>query len=78
VPELKLKWAFGYPTGMTSNAQPTVASGRVFVASDNGYLYSLDAKTGCVYWSYQQGSIVAVADVGASAAGRGALGGLPG
>ena len=43
---------------MTSNAQPTVASGRVFVASDNGYLYSLDAKTGCVYWSYQQGSIV--------------------
>src|SRR5687767_15732066 len=24
----------------------------------NGYIYSLDAKTGCVYWSYQQGSIV--------------------
>jgi len=58
VPKLKLKWAFGYPNGMTSNAQPTVVSGRVFVASDNGYLYSLDAKTGCVYWSYQQGSIV--------------------
>ena len=58
VPKLKLKWSFGYPNGMTSNAPPTVASGRVFVASDNGYLYSLDAKTGCVYWSYQQGSIV--------------------
>ncbi len=58
VPRLKLKWAFGYPNGMTSNAPPTVASGRVFVASDNGYLYSLDARTGCVYWSYQQGSIV--------------------
>ena len=58
VPRLKLKWAFGYPHGMTSNAPPTVASGRVFAASDNGYLYSLDAKTGCVYWSYQQGSIV--------------------
>lgn len=58
VPRLTLKWAFGFPYGETNNAQPTVVSGRVFAASDNGYLYSLDAKTGCVYWSYQQGSIV--------------------
>ena len=43
---------------MTNNAQPTVVSGRVFMASDNGYIYSLDAKTGCVYWSFQNGSIV--------------------
>jgi polyvinyl alcohol dehydrogenase (cytochrome) len=63
VSRLKLKWAFGYPHGMTSNAPPTVVSGRVFVASDNGYLYSLDAKSGCVYWSYQQGSIVRGAPV---------------
>ena len=58
VPTLTLKWAFGLPQGMTNNAQPTVVSGRVFMASDNGYIYSLDAKTGCVYWSFQQGSIV--------------------
>ncbi len=58
VPRLRLKWAFGLPKGLTNNAQPTVVSGRVFMASDNGYIYSLDAKTGCVYWSYQQGSIV--------------------
>ena len=58
VPRLTLKWAFGFPHGETSSAQPTVVSGRVFAASDNGYLYSIDAKTGCVYWSYQQGSIV--------------------
>src|SRR5687768_16093392 len=58
VPRLKLKWAFGFPHGESNNAQPTVVSGRMFAASDNGYLYSLDAKTGCVYWSYQQGSIV--------------------
>src|SRR5688572_2454687 len=58
VPRLKLKWAFGFPHGETSSAQPTVVAGRVFAASDNGYLYALDAKTGCVYWSYQQGSIV--------------------
>ena len=44
--------------GRTNNAQPTVVSGRVFASSDNGYTYSLDAKTGCVYWSFQNGSIV--------------------
>jgi polyvinyl alcohol dehydrogenase (cytochrome) len=58
VPKLKLKWAFGLPKGMTNNAQPTVVSGRVFMAGDNGYIYSLDAKSGCVYWSFQNGSIV--------------------
>lgn len=58
VPQLKLKWAFGFPTGVSANAQPTVVSGRVFVGSDNGHFYSLDAKTGCVYWSYEAGSII--------------------
>ena len=58
VPRLKLKWAFGYPTGVSANAQPTIAAGRVFVGSDNGFVYSLDARTGCVYWSFENGSIV--------------------
>lgn len=58
VPRLKLKWAFGYPSGVSSNAQPSVVSGRVFVGSDTGYVYSLDAATGCVYWSFENGSIV--------------------
>src|SRR4051812_34175613 len=58
VPKLKLKWAFGFPAGVSANAQPTVVSGRVFVGSDNGYVYSIDAKTGCVYWSFEAGSII--------------------
>ena len=58
VPRLKLKWAFGFPTGESSNSQPTVVSGRVFAGSDNGFIYSLDAATGCVYWSFEGGSIV--------------------
>ncbi len=53
VPRLKLKWAFGYPGGVSAFGQPTVVSGRVFVGTDTGYIYSLDAQTGCVYWSYQ-------------------------
>src|SRR5439155_22409859 len=28
-------------------------AGRLFVGSDNGFVYSLDAATGCVYWSFQ-------------------------
>ena len=72
VPKLKLKWAFGYPSGASSNGQPTVAAGRVFVGSDNGFFYSLDARTGCVYWSFEQGSIVRNAPVVAPIAGQGA------
>lgn len=53
VPRLKLKWAFGYPGGLSAFGQPTVVSGRVFVGTDTGYVYSLDAKSGCVFWSYQ-------------------------
>ncbi len=58
VPKLKLKWVFGFPSGVSANAQPTIAAGRVFVGSDNGYVYSIDAKSGCVYWSFETGSIV--------------------
>ncbi len=53
VPKLKLKWAFGLPGGMSMYSQPSVAFGRVFIGNDNGVVYSLDAKTGCVYWAYQ-------------------------
>jgi polyvinyl alcohol dehydrogenase (cytochrome) len=71
VPKLKLKWAFGYPSGVSSNAQPTIAAGRVFVGSDNGFVYSLDAKTGCVYWSFEAGSIVRNSVVVGAVTGRG-------
>jgi polyvinyl alcohol dehydrogenase (cytochrome) len=72
VPRLKLKWAFGIPKGMTNNAQPTVVSGRVFMATDNGYIYSLDAKSGCVYWSFQNGSIVRGSPAVGAVSGQGA------
>jgi polyvinyl alcohol dehydrogenase (cytochrome) len=55
VPKLKLKWAFGFPLGISAYSQPAIASGRVFVGTDIGWVYSLDAKTGCYYWGYQTG-----------------------
>jgi polyvinyl alcohol dehydrogenase (cytochrome) len=53
VPKLTLKWAFGFPNGRQAFGQPNIVGGRVYVGSDNGYVYSLDAKTGCVHWSFQ-------------------------
>ncbi len=51
VAKLALKWAFGYPNG-SEFGQPTVADGRLFVTGSSGRIYSLDARTGCTYWSY--------------------------
>jgi polyvinyl alcohol dehydrogenase (cytochrome) len=53
VPALTLKWAFGLPGAASMYGQPTIAGGRVFVGADTGYVYALDAKTGCVSWSFQ-------------------------
>ena len=61
VPNLKLKWAFGFPLGVSAFGQPSVAAGRVFVGSDTGYVYSLDMHTGCVHWSYQAKAAVRTA-----------------
>lgn len=58
VSKLKLKWAFGFPLGISAFGTPAVASGRVFIGTDVGWVYSLDAKTGCVYWGYETGVTV--------------------
>jgi polyvinyl alcohol dehydrogenase (cytochrome) len=52
-PKLALKWAFGFPMANSAYGQPIVVGGRVFVSADTGFVYSLDAKTGCVYWSFR-------------------------
>jgi polyvinyl alcohol dehydrogenase (cytochrome) len=52
VPHLALRWAFGFPDTASAWAQPTVAGGRVFAGSQNGTVYSLDARTGCAAWTF--------------------------
>jgi len=61
VPRLKLKWAFGFPGASSVFGQPSVAGGRIFLGVDTGFVYSLDAATGCVRWSYQAGAGVRTA-----------------
>jgi polyvinyl alcohol dehydrogenase (cytochrome) len=53
VSRLRLRWAFGAPSAESVYGQPTVVDGRVFFSSDSGWIYSLDAATGCVHWSFQ-------------------------
>ncbi len=53
VPKLTLKWAFGIPGATAVSAQPTVYAGRVFIGSETGVVYALDAATGCTYWQFK-------------------------
>jgi polyvinyl alcohol dehydrogenase (cytochrome) len=57
VSRLVLKWSFGFP-GATAVYGQTAYDGRLYVTSNAGYIYSLDAATGCVHWAYQAQSVV--------------------
>ncbi len=47
IPRLKVKWAFNYPGGNYG-----IVGGRLFLTSRGGAVYSLDARTGCLYWRF--------------------------
>jgi polyvinyl alcohol dehydrogenase (cytochrome) len=57
VPNLTVKWVFAYP-GPLVGSQPTIAGGRLFASSTTGLVYSLNATTGCTYWTFQAESEV--------------------
>ena len=57
VSRLALKWAFGFP-GATALYGQTVIDGHLYVTSNAGYVYSLDADTGCVHWSFRSQAVV--------------------
>jgi polyvinyl alcohol dehydrogenase (cytochrome) len=52
LPQLKLKWAYGLPREQQARGQPAVIGGRLFVGSQAGAVYALDAKTGCTHWQF--------------------------
>jgi len=52
VQRLKLKWAFAYDGDTTAFGQPTVIDGNLFAGSAGGVIHALDAKTGCIRWTY--------------------------
>ena len=48
VGKLKVKWAFSLAGGRAG--QPTIVGDRMFLVTFAGDAYSLDARSGCVYW----------------------------
>jgi polyvinyl alcohol dehydrogenase (cytochrome) len=55
VPRLKVKWAWTHP-GPMATGQPTIIGDRLFVTTEVGQLYSLNAQTGCAYWTMNAGA----------------------
>jgi polyvinyl alcohol dehydrogenase (cytochrome) len=52
IPRLKLKWAFGFPGVSSARSQPAIVGQRMFVGSESGDIFALDARTGCTYWTF--------------------------
>ena len=52
VPGLKLAWGIRCSRHVGGVRPATIAGGRVFLGVDTGYVYALDALSGCVHWSY--------------------------
>ncbi len=50
VERLNLKWSFGFPGAASASTQAVINSGRVYVGSWEGDVFSLDAQTGCIHW----------------------------
>ena len=70
VPNLKLKWAFGFPGVNRAFAQPTVVGGRVFVGSASPMVYSLSAASGCQHWAIKtDGPVRTAITIGPGAGG---------
>jgi polyvinyl alcohol dehydrogenase (cytochrome) len=65
VSRLKVKWAFGFPATLDANAHPALASGRIFIGSTSGTVYSLDAASGCIRWFFNAaGGVRAAISIG--------------
>jgi polyvinyl alcohol dehydrogenase (cytochrome) len=68
VPRLKVKWAFGFPGDLQAYSALAAAGGRLFLGSQGGRFYSLDAATGCIHWYADLGagqrSAATVAQIG--------------
>lgn len=65
VPALKLKWAFNLGAVSIARSQPVIVGGRVYLATSQGAVYSLDAATGCTHWGFKAGEVrsgVAIGD----------------
>ncbi|MEK6322857.1 MAG: PQQ-binding-like beta-propeller repeat protein [Acidobacteriota bacterium] len=60
VPKLKVKWAWAHP-GPMATGQPTIIGDRIYLTTEVGVIYCLNAQTGCTYWTMNAGAAVRAA-----------------
>ncbi|TAK51207.1 MAG: hypothetical protein EPO25_17115 [Gammaproteobacteria bacterium] len=53
IPRLQLAWSRVFPGSINMRSQPAIAGGALFIGSQPGTVYALDARTGCVRWTFQ-------------------------
>lgn len=53
LPKLELKWAYGFPGDVIAFAAPTIMKGTLFVGSAGGTIQALDARSGCIHWTFE-------------------------
>ena len=70
VPQLRLKWAFGFQGDVSAFSQPTVLDGHLFVGSAAGVVHAMRAESGCLLWTYQANGPVRAAILAAPLDGR--------
>lgn len=61
VKNLTVKWAFGFPGAAATFGQPTFYGGMLFVGSEDGTVYALNAATGCTWWRFRASTTVKTA-----------------
>jgi len=70
VPRLKLKWAFALGEETNARSEPAVDNGRIFFGTESSGVYSLDARTGCIYWMSKVEGVRSAVVIGAMGRGK--------
>lgn len=71
VPELELKWAFGFPGAIQVRSKPAIVGDLLMIGSATGEVYALDSRSGCIHWVFRADAAVRSAVVlGRAPAGR--------
>jgi polyvinyl alcohol dehydrogenase (cytochrome) len=57
LPRLKVKWAFNFSFNLgavtVARSQRTVVDGRLFITTQTGVVFALDADNGCTRWAFK-------------------------
>lgn len=58
VPDLKLKWAFGFEGGTVTRSKPAIIGDHMIFGSQFGIIYCLSMANGCAKWVFEADAVV--------------------